>query len=80
MVRCIADSCQRSLVFRFSLLFGNMYIYFEFKGEVIITSQTRTTVFLVLSAVCAGGTLLLLILRSNLPVVSDDTVESNVQT
>ena len=63
----------------FSLLFGNIYVYFEFQGEVVIQAHTRTTVFLVLSSVCGAGTLLLIFLRSKVPVLADDMLTQGSQ-
>ena len=46
-----------------SLLFGNMYEYFVFQGQAIITDSERTKLFVVLSAAGLAGTLSLFLLR-----------------
>ena len=45
-----------------SLFLGNMYVYFKFGGEVIITAATRTTLFIVLSSAAVAGIVFFLIL------------------
>ena len=42
-----------------------MYIFFAFRGDVNnIPGNTRFTVYVVLTALCAGGVLFLLLLRN----------------
>ena len=45
----------------------------------MIQAQTRTTVFLVLSSVCGAGTLLLIILRSKVPIIASDLLGQSSQ-
>lgn len=47
-----------------SLLFGNMFVYFTFKGKDEIDEHTRFEVFGVLLGVCCAGVFLLIFLRS----------------
>jgi MFS family permease len=47
-----------------SLLFGNLFVYFEFRGETRITKSTRLVVYGVLTGVGILGGLLLLVLRT----------------
>ncbi|KAK2191993.1 hypothetical protein NP493_41g03028 [Ridgeia piscesae] len=54
-----------------SMLVGNLYVYFAFKGEMNITSQSRTTLFTVLTAAVLLGTLSLLFLRKPPPRTSE---------
>eukprot|EP00112_Aurelia_sp_Birch-Aquarium-sp1_P010893 Seg2304.6 transcript_id=Seg2304.6/GoldUCD/mRNA.D3Y31 product="UNC93-like protein MFSD11" protein_id=Seg2304.6/GoldUCD/D3Y31 len=46
-----------------SLLFGNMFIYFYFKGTINISNKEARTVFTVLGVCCVAGTLCFLLLR-----------------
>ncbi|CAH1793783.1 unnamed protein product [Owenia fusiformis] len=46
-----------------SLLFGNLYVYFAFKGKEEVDANTRTTLFIVLSSACLVGILMLFVLR-----------------
>ncbi|XP_031558594.1 UNC93-like protein MFSD11 [Actinia tenebrosa] len=46
-----------------SLLFGNLFVFIMFPGKQNIDDHTRTTVFIVFSAVCGIGILLLFLLR-----------------
>lgn len=43
-----------------SLLFGNLYVYFEFVGVTVITADIRTKLFIVLTTLGAIGTLLMI--------------------
>ncbi|XP_074649496.1 UNC93-like protein MFSD11 isoform X2 [Tubulanus polymorphus] len=49
-------------LFQCSLLIGNVYVYFTFKGDITVDAATRTTLFLVFTAVCVAGVLFLAIL------------------
>merc|ERR1739838_978397 len=44
------------------MVFGNIFVYFKFRGQDTIDAQTRLLVYIVLSVVCASGTLMMLIL------------------
>lgn len=57
----------------FSLLFGNIFVFFKFQGKSEIDDQTRFVVFGVLLAVCCIGVLLLCFLRSS----SSDSADLN---
>ncbi|XP_018605241.1 UNC93-like protein MFSD11 isoform X2 [Scleropages formosus] len=46
-----------------SMLFGNLYIYFDWRGKTEITDGTRKTVFVVLLVVSVLGTLTFIVLR-----------------
>ena len=48
----------------YSLLFGNLYVFFALRGVSIITDVERTQLFIILTAVCAIGTILLCFLRT----------------
>lgn len=50
-------------IFQGSLLFGNLFVFFEFRGVTEITTPTRLVTYTVLSVVCGLGVLLLLALR-----------------
>ncbi|CAL1528818.1 unnamed protein product, partial [Lymnaea stagnalis] len=52
-----------------SLLFGNLYSYFIFQGQTVITDVERTKLFIALSAAGFAGCLCLLLLRK--PRVDD---------
>ena len=43
-----------------SLLFGNLVVYFLFADQTYITAETRTLLFIILTAVTATGVLLML--------------------
>jgi len=43
-----------------SLLFGNLIVYFLFAGETYITAESRTTLFIILTAAGIAGLLLML--------------------
>ncbi|CAG5127832.1 unnamed protein product [Candidula unifasciata] len=60
-----------------SLLFGNLYCYFVFKGQSTITDTERTNLFLALSAAGLAGSLCLLALRRPRIVSSDDALNLN---
>ncbi|XP_073245430.1 UNC93-like protein MFSD11 isoform X3 [Porites lutea] len=59
-----------------SLLFGNMYVYFQFKGEeTAISDSVRRTVYTVFTTVCGLGICLLFLLRKPrdmIPVSRDE--------
>ncbi|KAL4659019.1 UNC93-like protein MFSD11 isoform X1 [Arapaima gigas] len=46
-----------------SMLFGNLYIYFDWKGKTEITDSNRRTVFIVLLVLSVVGTLIFILLR-----------------
>ena len=48
-----------------SLLIGNIYVYFSWRGVSIIRDKERVPLFIGLTAICAVGTLSLFLLRSN---------------
>lgn len=50
-------------IFQGSLLFGNLFVFFEFRGVKEITTPTRLVTYTVLSTVCGLGVLLMLALR-----------------
>lgn len=60
-------------LFQSSMLFGNLFVYFEFRGEESISSTTRLTVYGFFTVGGIIGTLLLLTLKSP-PVMSIDYV------
>ncbi|XP_064622299.1 UNC93-like protein MFSD11 isoform X2 [Lineus longissimus] len=45
-----------------NLVIGNLYVYLAFKGDITITSEMRTTLYLILSSICLGGIALLFVL------------------
>ncbi|XP_067914225.1 UNC93-like protein MFSD11 [Heterodontus francisci] len=64
---------------QFSLLFGNLYIYFAWKGEKHISDHNRRTVYTALTVISVVGSVLFILLRKPvsevLPVeeeISDD--------
>ncbi|KAK7113337.1 UNC93-like protein MFSD11 isoform X2 [Littorina saxatilis] len=59
-----------------SLLFGNMYSYFVFRGEDTISDSSRTHLFIGLSGAGLLGILLLLFLRKKRISSSDDSIVS----
>lgn len=48
-----------------SLLFGNIFVYFAFSNQTVISDKTRYIVYGVLTLVCALGTILILTLRDH---------------
>ncbi|KAK6187596.1 hypothetical protein SNE40_005589 [Patella caerulea] len=60
-----------------SLLFGNMYSYFVFKGKSHISSSDRTDLFIGLSAAALAGILTLLLLRKKRNTDSENLVNLN---
>ena len=58
----------------FSLLFGNLYVYFAFGGEPIIEENTRFVLFAILTGAAVAGTLCLILLRKP-PEVADLNVQ-----
>ncbi|GFO25557.1 unc93-like protein mfsd11 [Plakobranchus ocellatus] len=65
-------------LFQCSLLFGNMYSYFVFKGEDVIEPEARTKLFIVLSAAGLAGSLCLLFLRKPRSIDPDNLINLNV--
>ena len=60
MIRLVVTQC-----YVFSLFFGNLFVFFAFKGEnKEIEDSTRRLVYFVLSSVCGVGVLLMFLLRS----------------
>ena len=57
--------------FCFSMLFGNLFVYFAFKGEQQIEDHTRVIVYIVLSSVCALGVICMFFLRT-FSIVQDE--------
>lgn len=55
---------------QFSMLFGNLYIYVAWKGEVIISERDRRTVFIALTVISLVGTVLFFLIRTPKPNVS----------
>jgi hypothetical protein len=64
-------------IFQGSLLFGNLFVFFEFQGVTEIKSSTRTLTYTVFSSVCGVGTVLLLFLRPVARAPSNDSNESD---
>ncbi|KAM9296929.1 UNC93-like protein MFSD11 [Gastrophryne carolinensis] len=52
---------------QFSMLFGNLYIYVAWKGEVSITERDRRTVFIALTVISLVGTVLIFLIRTPKP-------------
>lgn len=50
-------------MFQSSALFGNLFVYFELRGESSITSSIRITVYSVLTVVAVIGLLFLMIIK-----------------
>ena len=50
-------------LFQCSMLFGNIFVYFQFRGESEISQSSRLVVYGVLAALALLGTLFLLLLR-----------------
>lgn len=61
-----------------SILFGNIFVYLAFNDQTVIVDETRYIVYGVLTAVCAIGTLVLLLLRDNSRtlVINEGTVSA----
>ena len=61
-----------------SLLIGNIYVYFSWRGVDIIEDKQRVPLFIGLTAICGVGTLSLFLLKSNPAVknVPDESDES----
>ena len=57
----------------FSLLFGNLIVYYLFADETIITAESRTVLFAILTAAGVTG-VLLMIFFCQLPVAEANTV------
>ncbi|XP_075033850.1 UNC93-like protein MFSD11 [Mixophyes fleayi] len=49
---------------QFSMLFGNLYIYFAWKGEASISERDRRTVFIALTVISLVGTVLFFLIRT----------------
>ncbi|XP_053309919.1 UNC93-like protein MFSD11 isoform X2 [Spea bombifrons] len=49
---------------QFSMLFGNLYIYVAWKGEVNISERDRRTVFIALTVISLVGTVLFFLIRT----------------
>ncbi|XP_014680886.1 PREDICTED: UNC93-like protein MFSD11 isoform X2 [Priapulus caudatus] len=60
-----------------SLLFGNLYAYFKFHGEIHIDDSSRNTLFTVLLVTCCVGLLLLLLLRNRRGIDNEDLLSIN---
>lgn len=50
-------------IFQCSMLFGNIFVYFQFRGETEISSSSRLVVYGVLTGMGITGTLLLFLLK-----------------
>ncbi|XP_005993257.1 UNC93-like protein MFSD11 [Latimeria chalumnae] len=48
---------------QFSLFFGNLYVYFAWRGKVHISDHDRRTVFIALTVICLVGTFLFFLIR-----------------
>ncbi|CAI9610632.1 unnamed protein product, partial [Staurois parvus] len=60
---------------QFSMLFGNLYIYFAWKGEANISERDRRTLFIALTVISLVGTVLFFLIRtpaSNTIQLSED--------
>lgn len=44
-----------------SLVFGNIVVYFLFAGETFITAESRTVLFIILTAAAVAGCLLMIL-------------------
>ena len=51
---------------RFSMVFGNIFVFYKFQGQETVDAQTRMVVFIALTAVCVVGTVLMVGLKDNL--------------
>jgi len=61
------------LLFCVSLLFGNLIVYYLFAGETYITAQTRTVLFIILTAAGIAGVLLMILFRQRRNSEADAT-------
>ncbi|XP_078257171.1 UNC93-like protein MFSD11 [Rhinoraja longicauda] len=61
---------------QFSLLFGNLYIYFAWKGEKHISDYDRRTVYTALAVISLVGSVLFILIRK--PVSEVQSTENNV--
>lgn len=52
-------------IFQCSLLFGNIFVFFMFRGQKVITKETRIIVYGVLTVVGLIGSCLLFFLKGN---------------
>lgn len=55
-------------IFQCSMLFGNIFVYFQFKGESEISESSRFVVYGVLTGVGVAGTFALLFLKGRTQV------------
>ncbi|XP_033121361.1 UNC93-like protein MFSD11 [Anneissia japonica] len=60
-----------------SLLFGNLFIYFEWQGTDTIEDSMRRTVYIVLTVIAAIGVALLLLLRDKRPEDTNNLLSVN---
>uniref|UniRef100_A0A8C5MQ44 UNC93-like protein MFSD11 n=1 Tax=Leptobrachium leishanense TaxID=445787 RepID=A0A8C5MQ44_9ANUR len=49
---------------QFSMLFGNLYIYIAWKGEIVISERDRRTVFIALTVISLVGSVLFFLIRT----------------
>ncbi|XP_074597121.1 UNC93-like protein MFSD11 isoform X2 [Brevipalpus obovatus] len=63
-------------LFQGSLLFGNIFVYFQFQGQENIDSRTRTITYTVLTSAALLGTFLLCFLRKVEPSSSSSSKKS----
>eukprot|EP00794_Sanderia_malayensis_P009173 gene9173-10146_t len=63
-----------------SLLFGNMFVYFYFKGTIDISLTEARTVFIVLGVCCLAGTFCFLLLRKPPHEHTEDIPEETSRT
>ncbi|XP_029456262.1 UNC93-like protein MFSD11 [Rhinatrema bivittatum] len=62
---------------QFSLFFGNLFIYFAWKGKIHISDADRRTVFIALTVISLVGTVLFFLIRKPDPPIS---VEDNASS
>nr|CAB3263792.1 UNC93-like protein MFSD11 [Phallusia mammillata] len=61
-----------------SLLIGNIYVFFAWRGVTLIEAAQRIPLYIGLTSICALGTLTLLILRSHSkPASGEEEVQTN---
>ncbi|XP_069769162.1 UNC93-like protein MFSD11 [Narcine bancroftii] len=60
---------------QFSLLFGNLYIYFAWKGETRISDHDRRTVYTALSVISLVGSVLFILIRKPAPELQSAETE-----
>ena len=66
-------------MFQGSLLFGNIFVYFEFQGQEVISENVRMLTYSVLTTTCAIGVCLLFFLR-NIKVEDEEIEERQKQS